>query len=122
MGVGSRRSAQNVCADIQRRYASASFDVLTDEQNFEDNYGPGLYLPNAYSCWIDTSDVSLFARWWRFDAPDQASAMLDQLQASMKPCLVGWKQTDLTGTQSGAKPEIARGFSLGGSACDPNAS
>lgn len=112
--------AQDYCVDLKDVVGEATdgFEALKDEENFEDNWEPYIYLMDAYSCEIDTEDGSVFSCWWRFDAPAQASAKLDQLDAATKACLAGWARTDLAGKTSANGAAIARGFRLDGSGDD----
>ena len=121
LGLAPMAHAQDYCSELNDviAEATAGFDELKDYENFEDNYEPYLYLERAYSCWIDTEGVSVFGCYWQFDAPEQAGANLDQLDAATKACLAGWTRTDLSGKTSAEGKAIARGFRMDGSAANP---
>lgn len=113
--------AQDYCGALKEVVAQATsgFEALKEDENFEDNYEPFFYLQDAYSCWIDTEAGSIFACYWQFDAPAQASAKLDQLDAATKACLAGWTRTDLSGKTSAEDKAVARGFRMDGSSANP---
>lgn len=113
--------AQDYCGDLKEVIAEATFgfDGLKDEENFEDNFEPYFYLSNAYSCWIHTEDVSVFACHWQFVEFEQFGAKLAQLDAATKACLAGWTRTDLSGKTSAEGRTIERGFRMDGSAANP---
>lgn len=117
MALAPMAHAQDYCGVLKDVVGEATdgFEALKDEENFEDNWEPPFYLMDAYSCWIDTEADAVFACYWQFDAPAQASAKLDQLDAATKACLAGWTRTDLSGKTSADDKAIARGFRMDGS-------